>query len=284
MVATAACATSSNKLFVSTANGSTPTPSTGRLMNSLSRHIVPLLFLFSFMASNAFAQTISSTDTTAVYTIRGTFYHDRFVGRKTSSGEVFRQDRYTAAHHYLKFGTLLLVTNPKNGKQVIVRINDRCPRDKILDMTRLAANTIGIKSSPVEIRVLPPRFSELWEHQDQLQEVLSNGQLLEYAFAHSTGLKTHPKKTASGKSPQHTTTDNNNHLYDIELLQGMNIDLEKSVSQLPLYLQDKVGLRSINGSKSHSMVIFLSLPHDKATQILDSVKAKFPDATLIKSE
>ena len=75
------------------------------------------------------AQRISSTDTTTTHKMRGTFYSDRFVGRKTSSGEVFRQDRYTAAHHSLKFGTLLLVTNPKNGKQVMVRINDRCPKD-----------------------------------------------------------------------------------------------------------------------------------------------------------
>lgn len=74
------------------------------------------------------AQTVSSTDTTASYTMRCTYYSDKFVGRKTSNGEMFTQDRFTAAHRTLRFGTLLLVTNPQNGKQVIVRVNDRCPK------------------------------------------------------------------------------------------------------------------------------------------------------------
>ena len=78
------------------------------------------LVAFLAFAATTFGQAISSADTATVYSMHGTYYHDRFVGRKTSSGEVFSQDKYTAAHHTLKFGTLLLVTNPKNGKQVIV--------------------------------------------------------------------------------------------------------------------------------------------------------------------
>lgn len=136
------------------------------------------------------AQRIDIDNFEKEYSIRGTFYHDRFEGRKTSSGEVFRQNLYTAAHRHLKFGTLILVTNPKNGKQVIVKINDRCPKDKILDMTRLAATTIGIKTSTVKIQVLPPHFKELWEKQEKLKEILSEGRLLDYAAEYFSGHKT----------------------------------------------------------------------------------------------
>ena len=68
---------------------------------------------FLLMQSVA-GQTISSTDTTKVHTMRGTFYSDKFIGRKTSSGEVFTQDKFTAAHKSFKFGTLLLVTDRKS--------------------------------------------------------------------------------------------------------------------------------------------------------------------------
>ena len=109
-----------------------------------SKHLAILLTLLSLFVSSAlFAQKISSTDTVTVHSMRGTFYSNRFVGRKTSSGEIFSQNKYTAAHHSYKFGTLLLVTNPKNGKQVIVRVNDRCPKANVLDMTSKAAKQIA---------------------------------------------------------------------------------------------------------------------------------------------
>lgn len=137
--------------------------------------------MFLCLSFGSMAQVIQPSDTNTEYSIRGTFYHDKFEGRKTSSGEVFHQNLYTAAHHRIKFGTLLLVTNPKNGKQVIVKINDRCPKDRILDMSRLAASTIDIKSSTVIIRVLPPQFKELWEIQETLKDILAEGKLMDYA-------------------------------------------------------------------------------------------------------
>lgn len=143
------------------------------------------------------AQVIQPSDTVREYSVRGTYYHDKFEGRKTSSGEVFHQNRYTAAHHHLKFGTLLLVTNPKNGKQVIVKINDRCRKDKILDMSRLAASSIDIKSSTVTIRVLPPHFIELWEIQETLKDILAEGKLMDYATRY---FAKHKNKTSSHHS------------------------------------------------------------------------------------
>lgn len=58
-----------------------------------------------------------------------TFYGvgDGFHGQTTYSGERFYADRWTAAHPYLPMGTKIRVTNQDNGKQVIVRVNDRGP-------------------------------------------------------------------------------------------------------------------------------------------------------------
>jgi rare lipoprotein A len=65
---------------------------------------------------------------------------------KTASGERMNPGLLTAAHKSLKFGTKLLVTNRKNGKSVVVRINDRGPfiRGRVLDLSKAAAQNIGM--------------------------------------------------------------------------------------------------------------------------------------------
>jgi rare lipoprotein A len=67
---------------------------------------------------------------------------------KTASGERMNPAKLTAAHKTLPFGTKLKVTNPNNGKSVVVRINDRGPfiRGRVLDLSKAAAQRIGIIS------------------------------------------------------------------------------------------------------------------------------------------
>lgn len=100
----------------------------------------------------------------------GTYYSDRFVGRKTSNGEVFRQNQYTAAHKTIPMGTYLLVTYPPTNLRIVVRVNDRCPKPGILDMTKLAVHSIGIKGSgKVVVTTLDPATGyALWIEQDTL--------------------------------------------------------------------------------------------------------------------
>lgn len=72
--------------------------------------------------------------------VLATYYADRFNGQKTSSGERFNNKNYTAAHMKLPFGTMVRVTNEKTGKFVDVKVNDRGPFSKKLeiDLTRAA--------------------------------------------------------------------------------------------------------------------------------------------------
>ena len=66
-------------------------------------------------------------DITELGTMNASWYGPRFHGRLTANGEIYDQMAYTAAHKSLHFGTLLKLTNEKNNKSVIVRINDRGP-------------------------------------------------------------------------------------------------------------------------------------------------------------
>ena len=71
------------------------------------------------------------------------------LGSRTASGERMNASNLTAAHRSLKFGTKVQVTNKRNGKSVVVRINDRGPfiRGRVLDLSKGAASQIGMISS-----------------------------------------------------------------------------------------------------------------------------------------
>lgn len=75
-------------------------------------------------------------------------------GRKTASGEIHRASAFTAAHRTLAFGTHVRVTNRRNGRSVVVRINDRGPfiRSRVIDLSPAAARALGISGlAPVTL-------------------------------------------------------------------------------------------------------------------------------------
>jgi len=73
------------------------------------------------------------------------FYHAAFHGRLTASGETFNRYALTAAHKTLPFGTLVRVINLRNGRSVIVRVNDRGPlgKNRVIDVSPRAARELG---------------------------------------------------------------------------------------------------------------------------------------------
>ncbi len=82
---------------------------------------------------------------------KASYYADSFIGRKTASGAIFRQNKRTAAHPSLPFGTTVKVTNLKNGRHVKVRINDRGPfvQGRIIDLSKKPARKIGMLNDGV---------------------------------------------------------------------------------------------------------------------------------------
>jgi rare lipoprotein A (peptidoglycan hydrolase) len=71
---------------------------------------------------------------------------DGYGGKRTASGEIMRPQALTAAHKRLPFGTHVTVTNLRNGRSVMVRINDRGPyvTGRCIDLSRGAANALGM--------------------------------------------------------------------------------------------------------------------------------------------
>lgn len=79
------------------------------------------------------------------------YYGGMFHGRKTANGEIFNKNAYTAAHKTLALGSYALVTNLRNGRKVVVRINDRGPfsHSRIIDLSVGSAREIGMLHSGI---------------------------------------------------------------------------------------------------------------------------------------
>jgi rare lipoprotein A len=97
-------------------------------------------------------------------TMKASWYGPGFHGHRTANGEVYDQMSFTAAHKSLKFGTLLKVTNLKNDKSVVVRINDRGPyiHGRDLDLSKAAALELGfVRKGVSKIKVEEIRIAGL---------------------------------------------------------------------------------------------------------------------------
>lgn len=106
----------------------------------------------------------SSRETSKKKVIRGqaSWYGPGFHGKKTASGEIFDQSRLTAAHKTLPLGTKAKVTNLENGNTVEVEINDRGPYvgDRVIDLSRAAANALGFVESGLTLVRIEPLYQE----------------------------------------------------------------------------------------------------------------------------
>lgn len=89
---------------------------------------------------------------------KASYYSKRMTGARTSSGERLHHDSLTCAHRTYEFGTMLKVTNPENGKEVVVRVTDRGPhiRGRIIDLSWGAAKELGILAKGVAMVVVQP--------------------------------------------------------------------------------------------------------------------------------
>lgn len=95
--------------------------------------------------SKTTANKLKTKKTTRVFYGQASYYSNKFNGRRTANGEIFSQKKLTCACNVLPLGTWIKVTNLKNGKSVVVKINDRIhPRMKrITDLSRAAAARLG---------------------------------------------------------------------------------------------------------------------------------------------
>lgn len=128
--------------------------------HSLTNKICLILCLFAIL-------TISKTTAQDTQTGRATYYSKRFHNKKTASGEVYHTDSLTCAHKKYPFGTKLLVKNLANGKEVVVKVNDRGPLKgtRIIDLSYKAAEEIDMVKQGVA-RVEVSKYIESETEQD----------------------------------------------------------------------------------------------------------------------
>ena len=97
-----------------------------------------------------------STEPGSVEEGEASYYAHKYHGRTTANGETYDENKMTAAHKTLPFGTTVRVTNLANGKKVVVRINDRGPfvKGRIIDLSFKAAGELDyISRGVVKVRV-----------------------------------------------------------------------------------------------------------------------------------
>lgn len=82
---------------------------------------------------------------------QASFYANKHQSKKTASGEPYSHNLKTAAHRKLPFGTRIKVTNIKNSKSVVVRVNDRGPyiKGRIVDLSKSAFSSIASTASGI---------------------------------------------------------------------------------------------------------------------------------------
>jgi rare lipoprotein A (peptidoglycan hydrolase) len=103
--------------------------------------------------SQASTKQTQVSHATKTFSANASWYGGKFNGRRTASGEVFDQNKLTAASRTLPLGTKLLVKNPANGKSCTVVVNDRGPfvSGRDIDLSRAAAQKIGVTGvSPID--------------------------------------------------------------------------------------------------------------------------------------
>lgn len=90
------------------------------------------------------ATTVSSRTPSVLYGT-ASYYADKFNGRRTANGEIFNQQKMTAACNVLPLGTWIRVTNLRNGRSVVVKVNDRLHQrmTRVVDLSKTAAKMLG---------------------------------------------------------------------------------------------------------------------------------------------
>jgi rare lipoprotein A len=120
------------------------------------KKIYLLLFLFTSFKVKLSAQershhhaktsksSVASNKAVVKYGV-ASYYAKKFDGRKTANDEIFYSTKFTAACNQLPFDTWIRVTNLRNNKSVVVRVNDRLhPKNKrLVDLSKVAAKQIG---------------------------------------------------------------------------------------------------------------------------------------------
>ncbi len=264
------------------------------MREDISRHTkttiacLTIAFLSILLPTPLFAQSFQLDDTVTEYPHHGTIYANMFEGRRTSSGEIFRQSKFTAAHWKIKLGTYVLVTNTKTGLQVVVKVNDRCPKRGVFDLTRTAAHAIGIRGcQPVKVRILSKEEQAYWaehcESQDRTDHTKSPNSITPKGNSVPTKTTQTNSSTTNTQSRPSVQPSKDSLLYDIKLCVVPTLEQARdTIRKVPTPYQDMVEARPSSKNSSIEVVLKLAQHKEGADKVKKSLSSTFPNSTLIE--
>jgi rare lipoprotein A len=120
--------------------------------------LLAMVLLLATILSNgqSVKDSVAKKKTAKIQYGTASWYSDKFNGRLTANGEIYSQKKMTCAHNSLPMGTWLRVTNIRNNRSVVVRVNDRlnAKNKRLVDLTRAGAEKLGIiKAGLAKVRV-----------------------------------------------------------------------------------------------------------------------------------
>lgn len=250
-----------------------------------------LIVIAFFLMQFSFAQ---------VQTGKASFYADKFEGRQTASGEIYKHNRATAAHRKLSFGTKVRVTNLANNKSVIVKVNDRGPfiRGRIIDLSKSAAQSLGFVGqgvTDVTIEVLGDDAS-ITEASSQ-QPITTPDE----KDTQDTSTTSSPTLVSTTPNTSTTTSSNNAQLQESEFYKlnvnrvqpdfvGVQIGSFQELANL-IRLADNLKLsydqsvtvqvKVFDGIKVYSLILGEFNNRLAAERFKEKIDAKYPDAFIV---
>lgn len=223
-----------------------------------------LLFIIALFANVLYGQSFEQTG-------MASFYADKFEGRTTANGEIYKHSKFTAAHKTLPFGTMIKVTNLENGKMVTVRVNDRGPfiKGRIIDLSKLAAKELDF----IKLGITKVKITAVNNINEGKKAYRDNRKLNDQLAVAISGYYDISGKNIKIKG------------YGVQIasFKEMN-NLLELIEDLQTKYNDRIfnQVSVIQNVKHYKISVGGLITHDKAEKLKDKLKVAYPDSYVIK--
>ena len=215
-----------------------------------------------------------------VFECKATYYHNMFENRRTSSGEIFSQKKYTAAHKTLPLHTIVKVTNLSNGRSVLVKVNDRCPKRGVIDLSLIAAKQILLHktgTAKVKVEIVGENYKEILVNQDEILKRLDKENISDSMYNYKLDSIFHSKGIINDSVFSFS--------FYVRLCSINNVEDTSSIrEQLSMSYKDMIKLEKVLNTDYYYVNIGSFLSIKLAEQALKDLKNTYKSAYIVKKK
>ena len=236
--------------------------------------LVLLLICFSRIDEGAYAQVQD------MFECKATYYHNMFENRRTASGEIFSQKKYTAAHKTLPLHTIVKVTNLSNGRSVLVKVNDRCPKKGVIDLSLIAAKRILLHKTgmaKVRVEIMNEDYADILENQEEILNRLTKENISDSIYNYKLDSIFRSKDTINTPVISHSFYVRLCSIYEIE-------DFSSIKEQLPMSYKNLMKLEKVLNTDYYYVNIGPFVSIKLAEQALKDLKNTYKSAYIVKKK